>query len=531
MKNKLFIAGIFLSVFLARTEYLFGQTGAVIEWQKNYGGSANDNSLSICNGVNGGYVICGYTGSTNDQVTGNHGMADGWVISIDAMGKLQWQKCLGGTNTDDIISIIKSGGGYIAAGYTQSSDGDVAHNKGSADGWVVNLSSTGSIIWEKNYGGSDYDMIQCIKATNDNGYIFCGNTSSSDGDLSGIHGAARSVDAWVVKLDASGNVSWQKSLGGSKQDDGTYIQQTNDTGYIMVGNTTSADGDVSGYHDSTDIWVVKLDMHGGIEWQKCLGGSKSESSFSIRQTSDGGYVIGGSTASADGDITYNHGKGDCWVVKLDAKGSLSWQKTYGGSGDEGLFDIMQTKDGGYIMTGGTDSHDGDVTGIHASSMNYTDEWVVRTDANGKLLWQKCLGGSSQENGRRVLQVTDSVYVTTGIGCSKDGDMDSCYGPNDYWVVQLRETDTTTGITNVGTSNEIEVYPTITNGIINVRLPDEMREVNMKVTDMNGRVIKTNIGGTGKERTLYIPQGTAAGILVLQIRTHDGVVSRKIVYRP
>ncbi|MBS1687098.1 MAG: hypothetical protein JSS96_00115 [Bacteroidetes bacterium] len=511
---------------------VLAQKSAVIEWQKNYGGSGNDNSLGICNGINGGYIICGFTGSTNDEITGNHGSADGWVISIDATGKLQWQKCLGGTDADDIQSIIKAGSGYIAAGFTQSTDGDVAHNNGSADGWVVHLSSTGSIIWEKNYGGSNFDLIQCIRPTNDGGYIFCGETGSIDGDLSGIHTAARTVDAWVVKLDASGNIAWQKSLGGSNQDAGSYIQQTSDSGYIMVGSTQSADGDVSGYHDSTDIWVVKLDVHGSMKWQKCLGGNRMEGSFSIRQTSDGGYIVGGTTRSSDGDVTYNHGLEDYWVVKLDADGTLNWQKTYGGSGGEQLFDIIQTYDGGYIMTGLTTSHDGDVTGLHRSSIMYSDEWVVRTDAKGKLLWQKCLGGSSQEAGYEILQVTDSVYVTTGNGCSKDGDMDSCYGPNDYWVVQLKETDTTTGIINVSTSNEIVVYPTITNGVVNVRLPDGMSEVSMKVTDINGKIITTSIGGTGKERTLYIPQGTAAGMLVLQIRTQGSVVvSRKIVYRP
>ena len=227
---------------------------------------------------------------------------------------IEWQKCFGGTDDDEAKSIQQtSDGGYIVAGETWSNDGDVSGNHGNSDYWVVKLNSSGDIEWQKCLGGTDWDYAYSIQQTSDEGFIVAGQTTSNDGDVSGNHGV---YDAWVVKLNSLGDIEWQKCLGGTDWDDVNPIQQTSDGGFIVAGFTESNDGDVSGNHGNDDAWVVKLNSLGDIEWQKCLGGTIDDRACSIQQTSDGGFIVTGFTYSNDGDVSGNHGYSDYWVVKL-----------------------------------------------------------------------------------------------------------------------------------------------------------------------------------------------------------------------
>src|SRR5690606_36383484 len=169
-------------------------------------------------------------------------------------------------------------------------------------------------------------------------YILTGSSESNDGDVSGNHG---NFDCWIVRLDNIGNIQWQKSLGGSQEDSSGQIQQTFDGGYIMVGYSRSNNGDVSGNHGHYDYWVVKLDMSGNIQWQKSLGGSGVDMAHSIQQTIDGGYIVAGLSQSNDGDVTGNHGGADYWIVKLDDNGNIDWQKSFGGTGSDNAYSIRQ----------------------------------------------------------------------------------------------------------------------------------------------------------------------------------------------
>ena len=172
------------------------------------------------------------------------------------------------------------------------------------------------IQWQKSFGGSNYDEASYVQLTTDGGYIVAVYSESDDGDVTGHHGG---FDYWIVKLDASGTIEWQKSLGGSNGDGVSSIQQTTDGGYIVAGNSSSNDGDVTGHHgsnDDNDYWIVKLDASGAIAWQKSLGGSDYEYVSSIQQTTDGGYIVAGNSSSNDGDVTGHHGGGDMWIVKL-----------------------------------------------------------------------------------------------------------------------------------------------------------------------------------------------------------------------
>ncbi len=272
--------------------------------------------------------------------------------------------------------------------------------------FVASLSAQPAIQWQKTYGGSSHDQLYSIQQTTDGGYISVGVTTSNNGDVFGNHGG---FEFWVVKLTENGSIQWKKSFGGSNNDWPYYIQQTNDGGYIMSGMTMSNNGNVSGNHGDRDGWVVKLNEAGGIQWAKTLGGSGPDEAWSVIQTSDGGYIVAGSSGSNDGDVTVNHGFNDVWIVKLSEAGVIQWQKSLGGSNLDGAKSIIQTADGGYILAGESMSNDGNVSVNHGN----TDFWIVKLNVEGAIEWEKSLGGIGLDVARSVCQLNNGSYVVAG----------------------------------------------------------------------------------------------------------------------
>jgi hypothetical protein len=401
-----------------------------IQWQKSLGGSDIDRAEAIQQTNDGGYIVAGFSYSNDGDVSDKHGGYDCWVVKLTNLGSIEWQKSLGGTEDDGAFSIQQTNdGGYIFAGYSNSNDGDVSGNLGYYDYWVVKLSSIGTIEWQKSLGGSGYDFAMSIQQTNDGGYIVAGESYSDDGDVSGHNG---SYDFWVVKLSVIGTIEWQKSLGGQGDDVAFSIQQTIDGGYIVAGYSYSNDGDVTGSYGLGDSWVVKLNNIGTIEWQKSLGGFGHDNAYSIQQTNDGGFIVAGYSDSNDGEVSDNHGYYDCLVMKLSSIGSIVWQKSLGGSNGEFAYSIQQTNDGGYIVAGYSDSNDGDVTGNQGGD----DYWVVKLTSLGTIEWQKSLGGTGAERAKWIQQTYDGGYIVAGYSPSNDGDVSGNHGDTDYWVVKL-----------------------------------------------------------------------------------------------
>ncbi len=416
----------------------FAQQAPAIQWQKCLGGTAWDEAYSIQPTTDGGYIVAGTTTSNDGDVTGNHGGQDVWVVKLSSTCTLQWQKTLGGTGNEYAISIQPTpDGGFIVAGYTQSTDGDVTGNHGYNDVWVVKLSSTGSLQWQNPLGGTGDDRSYSIQSTPDDGYIVAGYTYSTNGDVTGNHGY---FDTWVVKLSSTGSVQWQKTLGGTGGDSAQSIQSTPDGGYILAGSTGSTNGDVTGNHGNIDAWVVKLSSTGSLQWQKALGGTGYDFAYSIQPTIEGGCIVAGFTQSTDGDVSGNHGGYDAWAVKLSSTGSVLWQKVLGGSGDDFAYSIQPTSDGGYIVAGYTGSNDGDVTGNHGSD----DAWVVKLSSTGSLQWQKTMGGTGNDYASSIQPTTDGGCIVSGGTSSTDGDVTGNHGNNDAWVVKLGPDLSTTG---------------------------------------------------------------------------------------
>jgi hypothetical protein len=342
-----------------------------VQWKKCYGGTSDERAYASKQTADGGYILAGHTLSNNWDVSGNHGGYDAWVIKLSLSGAIEWQKCLGGSLWEEAWDIQQTPeGGYIMVGGTTSTDGDLTVNHGGEDYWVVKLSSMGDLEWQKTYGGSSNEICYAVDLTSDGGYILAGESWSNDGHVTISHGSA---DNWVVKLDAEGKMEWEKALGGTGLDRANDIHQTSDGGYIVFGQTRSSNGHVSGHHGGYDFWAVKLNKTGDIEWQKALGGSGEDFARSIHQTSDDGYVMVGQTQSTDGDVASNDGGADIWIVKLFSSGTLQWEKAIGGTMAEWGNSIQQTTDGGFITTGYSWSSNGDLSENNGKS----DFWIVK----------------------------------------------------------------------------------------------------------------------------------------------------------
>lgn len=296
------------------------------QWQRALGGIANDEAYSALQLPDGGFIILGSANSSDGDVSGHHGsaaLADLWVVKLDSSGDLLWEHSFGGNSSDRGYSIKPTAdGGYILAGETYSSDGDVTGLHGQNDAWVVKLDSAGNLEWQRAYGGSSTDIANAVLQLPDGGYVVAGATSSTDGDVSDSHGA---LDAWVFRLDATGAILWQRALGGSGSDAFFSMDMDLDGGLVLAGQTTSDNGNVGQLHGAQDAWVVKLDLTGAIIWQKTMGGSQTDAFLDIITTADGGLVLAGRSGSNDGDLTGNAGMDDFWVVRLASQVGIEEQ--------------------------------------------------------------------------------------------------------------------------------------------------------------------------------------------------------------
>jgi len=505
-----------------------------------------DGGNAICTSANGfnGYAIGGVTISNNDDVHGNHGQGDAWIIKIDALGDTIWAKCYGGSGFENVSAIRPTiDGGYITLGVATSTDGDVSGNKGNDDFWLFNISGSGSLLWQKCLGGSSDDVAESLGTTFDGGYILGGTTTSTDGDVKGLH--STSQDYWVVKTDGIGNLVWQKCLGGSGGDQCYSVQQTTDGGYIVGGSSGSKDGDVTGMHltktgvASRDAWIVKLDDTGHILWQKCYGGSDEDWCQRIIQTKDGGYIFTGTANSLDGDVKAHHPTSggysteDVWVVKLDDTGHIQWQKCLGGSDQDVGRDIQQTFDGGYIIASFTRSPDGDVKGVHYPAGGWNDEWIVKLDDTGHLQWQRCLGGTNEDEGRSIIQTADSSYVIAGITESnnydvlgyRDPDSSGSYG--DFWVVKLRDTIPTAIVPVTASNNWFSIFPNPTKGVFTIQMANTAALSNIEIYNLVGIKAYEAVINNATSNTIDLST-KPAGVYFIKLRSGDAVTVQRLV---
>lgn len=319
------------------------------QWNRQYGGSGFDVANSIVRTASGNYIILGSTNSIDGDVTSNHGGYDAWLVIIDGNGNLLSQKSIGGTQNETLFNLKPAAdGNFIMCGWTNSTDGDVSSNHGAPDAWIVKVNDQGNVVWEKTYGGTNQDVAYDVTPVSDGGYIFCGALASNDGDA-----ADRPVAhfaAWLVKINSAGNIAGKVYIGESGYDYGTVALEAANGDYIFAGETNTP-GAFDNFHANRDAFVCRLSASGDIIWKKAYGGSLRDETTDLIETSDGNFVFAGLTMSNDGDISDLIGGEDAWIMKLDGNGNILSNATFGGNQNDNIFQVKQLNSNHYAFAG------------------------------------------------------------------------------------------------------------------------------------------------------------------------------------
>ncbi|QNF32128.1 hypothetical protein HUW51_05055 [Adhaeribacter swui] len=421
-------------------------------WDKTLGGNRSDKLNSFQLTRDGGYILAGTSNSdqSGDKSQGTKGgkdvhdvpLDDYWVIKLNKDGSKAWDKTFGGTGSEISTAVQQTtDGGYILGGWSNSGkSGDKSEDPRGIkesdlypyDYWVIKLSEDGSKAWDKTFGGTDSEYLTSIQQTSDGGYILGGSSASGiSGDKSQANrsNTRGSTDYWVIKLNADGSKAWDKTIGGSDNDNLASVQQTSDGGYILSGSSSSSKSgeksennreDYNGFSHTNDYWVVKLNANGNKVWDKTFGGDANDRLNSIQQTQDGGYILGGFSQSGksgdktdtkrDNSYTYS----DYWVVKIDKNGTKKWDTTVGGNFGDDLQALLQTPTGEFILAGNSASNISGEKSENNHGDEYTkDYWIVKLSSTGKYIYDKSFGGNGDETLTSLQQTSEGVLVLGG----------------------------------------------------------------------------------------------------------------------
>ncbi len=514
---------LFFALFLSNL--IFGQP--IIEFQRCFGGSLVENLGGVTMNSNGGFVFAGGSTSSDGQVTGQHNsIGDFWIVNMDSTGNLLWESCFGGSDFEFANSIAPSiDGGSVSCGLTYSNDGDVIGNHGSVDAWLIKLDSLGNLEWKRCYGGSKGDFAFSIINTFDQGYLMGGFSTSIDGDVPGNHRpnpppGGETSDVWLLKLDSLGDIQWSKNYG-SMGDEVVYsVIQTSDSGYAFLAVTASVGGDVTCGHGYKDYWLCKIDKNGNLIWNNCFGGTAEDQGYSLKQTLDQGFILAGMTSSHDGDVSFNHDTSfaDIWVVKTDQFGNLEWEKSLGGTSlDEGK-SVIILPDSTYLIGSSVLSTDGDVIGNHGSS----DFYLANINQSGQLVWSKCYGGAGADWNTGLIEAGLNNWLMIGYTSSNNGDVSGNHGSDDYWAIKL--TDIPTSVSANSFMDGIEIYPNPFQSSIAIK----------SSAKLNGKIRIMNVVGDllleleVKESREFNLSTLADGIYFLEYTDSSKIRSRRIV---
>lgn len=394
-KRVLFLAFLLvLSMIPAVTS-----TNTNLEWQKKFGGNGDDGCFFIEETEDGGFIASGYTESYG---LGKKDLKDIYLLKTDSNGNRIWDKTFGGIGDDRSYCIRQDeDGGYIIAGATNSTQvGSTRHTGGAYDAYIIKTDSEGNLIWNKTFGKPETEeWAQSIQQTEDGGYIVVGWMDPVGVNVTDAHDEGH--DLYLFKLDNQGKILWSKNFGQQDGDEeGFFVQQTSDGGYIITGlaEQSNSKGTRHGMEGRVyDIYLIKTDHEGDKLWEKKFGGSGDDWAWSVQETKDKGFFIAGATSSQSA------GKYDMYMLKTDSQGNKQWDKKYGGKEDDQAYAGQQTADGGYILFGVTDTQ----------SPGSYDAYTIKTDSQGKKLWEKKFGSSGSDEVYFGEQNKDGSYIMCG----------------------------------------------------------------------------------------------------------------------
>lgn len=526
-------------LFLIATLATYGQD---VQWERTYGGKHAEYLFDAIPTPDYGFILVGssVSGKNGNKDERNKGDLDYWVWKMKENGDFDWQKSYGGNKVDLLQSIcLTNDGGFILGGTSNSDKGLDKRSDclGQEDVWIIKLDAKGGEIWQKTLGGYGMEKLLSITQTKDGGYILGGTSSSNRTTINEKQAVdlnqktednKGNLDYWVVKLKSSGDVEWQKTIGGVYVDELKSIHQTSDGGYILGGysNSPESGNKTEPNFGLSDYWVVKLDKDGEIIWQRTYGGDKDDKLFSLIKTKDGGFILGGSSNSgATHTKSKSNKKGtDYWVVKLDENGGIEWQETYDYGMNDMLTSIIQTEDENYLIGGYAQSEiKPSEKGKKLDKEGISDYIALKIDSKGDEKWTEVIGSKGEEVLKKLLETRDGGYLLAGTSNGKiSRDKNTAKGGNDFWVVKLKDKER-----KEKERIEIEAVPNPTSFYTNIIIDFEYNTGSATLYDLAGREISSStIKG---ERTIPVElTNLPTGIYLVEIKTNTKKGSVKVI---
>lgn len=460
---------------------------AQTSFQRTFGGTNDDAGYAVQQTTDGGYVITGHSASFGS------GGSDVYLIKTNAAGDALWTKTFGPPVSAEMGSSVEqtADGGYIICGI-------YFMGPGSENILLIKTNAAGDTLWTRTLGGLRDDTGWCARETNDGGYIVVGYTDS--------YGAGGG-DAYLIKTDDTGNVLWQRTYGGIYTDEGYCVQQTADSGYIIVGRTYSYG------NGGSDVYLIRTNATGGTLWTRTFGGGNLEFGWCVQQTRDGGFIIGGWTYS------FGAGSADVYLINTDPAGMPLWERTFGGSLFDRSLSVQQTNDGGYIVVGET----------YSFGSGRSDVYLIKVNAGGETFWTRTFGGSDFDGGFSVRQTVDGGYVIAG--CTRSFG----FGQDDVYLIKTNVSGVVSTPPDVPTLRSFVLennYPNPFNPstTIGFEIPVSVF-VSLKVYNVLGQDIAglvNEVKQAGKHEVTWNASGQASGVYYCRLQADGFATTKKLI---
>ncbi len=486
-----------------------------IQWENHYGGKSLEDVYSMIQIETGEFLFAGAS-SSNDSLISNYGGSDAWLIKTDESGEMLWQKNYGGSDLDRFNAIKSTESGFILSGITASPDNDVSGHLGEIDYWLVKVSDDGNLEWERTLGGMFNDFCEDVTVANDGGFMIGGHaerTNAAQGDTFG------DIDILIYKVSPSGEIEWQKTYDKSFFDRLAKIIPTSDGGFLIGGTSYSEE-------EQNNFWVLKIDAFGEMMWEKNYGGSDADVLYDLAVTS-GGYFLGGTSKSTDGDASsLSFGLNDYWVLKIDEIGNVIWEQKYGHEYYDALKTLISTADGGAFLCGTSDGKD---------KFESTDFWAVKVDENGTVEWSKNYGLPNGDFFEAAIQSQDGGFVLGGTGQISQVNFDV---NTDFLIYKICDDNVISCRPNavsfpgrIETISEVQLSPNPTSAKLFIQFENEISEVlRLSVYDANSKLlnqskITSNVGVNNHEIDL---SAYANGVYYLELESDQNRIVSKVI---
>lgn len=503
--------------------------GQDILWEKSYGGTHGDYLLDAIPTADYGFILAGSSVSDNTgtKKEKNKGHLDYWLWKMDEHGSLVWEKDLGGSGVDLLNQVIATrDGGYLLAGTSTSpADGDKKEAAvGGQDYWVIKLHADGTEQWQKTLGGVGNDQLITAVELPDGGYVLAGSSDSPASAQKELDSFGN-VDYWLIQLTAEGAVAWETTLGGLYKDTPKALVAVPNKGLYVLGYSNSDEGEGKQLEGKGmgDFWLVHLDFGGTKLWEKVYGGEDDDEPTTLVARQEGGLWLGGiSNSSNTGNKQTQTRKGtDLWLLEVDEQGTVLEEYTYNFGKYDVLTSMVANSDGSLLLGGYAKS---EKLGKKMSDKRGINDYIaLKIDAEGEVLWKQQVGSSGNDYLQRVFKTREGGYVLAGTSNGKvSRDKNGAQGAYDFWLVKLGDEDND----DDEGANLVEAYPNPTSGFTNIVITEPFERGEAFLFDIQGRLLQQY---PLTERTLAINlAGLPVGVYLVNIETDTVQSSVKIL---